>query len=213
MCSLELDPMSSHTTLTRPQRRKLETRGRILAAAGELFAVHGYHVTSVEDICEQADISRQTFFNHFPSKGELLGVMVDQGNAFFQTVVDRACRVGRSTRERLHMVFEEVARATFHMGPRGHELVQASLHLAAEGGASRREACSVPRSIRKLVRKGRAAGDVDASHRIDDAVQLVFGTLSNLMSQWASGDGSVDEKSPANLAHLLANALGCPAIE
>ena len=58
--------------LSRRERRKLEVRGRILKAAGDLFTQHGFQATKVAEICEQADIAQKTFFNHFPSKQHLL---------------------------------------------------------------------------------------------------------------------------------------------
>ncbi len=50
------------------QQRAEETRSRILDAAGELFAEHGYDATSVADICAQAGVTKGAFYHHFESK-------------------------------------------------------------------------------------------------------------------------------------------------
>lgn len=47
------------------------TKRKILDAATLLFNENGYDKTSVQDICEQAGVSKGAFFHHFPSK-ELL---------------------------------------------------------------------------------------------------------------------------------------------
>jgi AcrR family transcriptional regulator len=50
------------------QQRAEETRSRILDAAGELFAEHGYDATSVADICAHAGVTKGAFYHHFESK-------------------------------------------------------------------------------------------------------------------------------------------------
>ena len=54
-----------------PQQRAEETRSRILQAAGESFARHGYDAASVSEICRRAGLSKGAFYHHFPSKQTL----------------------------------------------------------------------------------------------------------------------------------------------
>lgn len=60
-------------TLSRRERKKLETREALLEAALVLFREKGYEETTMEEITERADVAKGTFFNYFPSKEELLG--------------------------------------------------------------------------------------------------------------------------------------------
>jgi AcrR family transcriptional regulator len=58
-----------------------ETRRRIIAAAAELFAEHGYHATSLNDVIAAAGSTKGGFYFHFPSKAELaLAVLVAAEN-------------------------------------------------------------------------------------------------------------------------------------
>ncbi len=50
------------------QQRGEETRSRILDAAAERFAQHGYEATSVMEICQRAGVTKGAFYHHFPSK-------------------------------------------------------------------------------------------------------------------------------------------------
>ena len=59
-------------TLSRRERKKLQTRQRLLEAALSLFHEKGYSATTVEEIASKADVAKGTFFNHFPSKEALL---------------------------------------------------------------------------------------------------------------------------------------------
>jgi AcrR family transcriptional regulator len=60
-------------TLSRRERKKEETRQKLLEASQTLFQTKGYTATTVEEITERADVSKGTFFNYFPSKEALLG--------------------------------------------------------------------------------------------------------------------------------------------
>lgn len=54
------------------ERKKIETRNRILYTAIQLFQEQGFEQTAVDEIATRADISRGTFFNYFPSKEGVL---------------------------------------------------------------------------------------------------------------------------------------------
>lgn len=47
-------------------------RRKILEAASELFAVHGYRKTSISDIAERAGVAKATFYTHFEGKSDVL---------------------------------------------------------------------------------------------------------------------------------------------
>ncbi len=54
------------------ERNKLRVTERIISAASELFKTSGYHLATMDDIAEKAEISRATLFNYFPTKEALL---------------------------------------------------------------------------------------------------------------------------------------------
>jgi AcrR family transcriptional regulator len=53
---------------SRRERRKAETRSRLLGAARSLFASEGYDATRPQDIARAADLAIGTFYVHFPDK-------------------------------------------------------------------------------------------------------------------------------------------------
>ena len=65
------------STPGRRERKRRETGERIFHAAMQLFAERGFFNTTVEDITEAADVAKGTFFNYFPSKEHVLGVLHD----------------------------------------------------------------------------------------------------------------------------------------
>ena len=59
-------------TLSRRERKKVQTRQRLLEAALSLFREKGFSASTVEEIANKADVAKGTFFNYFPSKEALL---------------------------------------------------------------------------------------------------------------------------------------------
>jgi AcrR family transcriptional regulator len=53
------------------EKRREETRGKILLAARKLFSKKGYHNTQVMGICREARISAGTFYLYYPNKRDL----------------------------------------------------------------------------------------------------------------------------------------------
>jgi AcrR family transcriptional regulator len=63
--------------LSRRERKKRETRRRLMEAALRLFRKHGYADTTVERIAEAADVAKGTFFNYFETKEAILPALVE----------------------------------------------------------------------------------------------------------------------------------------
>lgn len=63
---------------TKNQFEELRTRSRtkIVSAATELFATHGYHATSISQIAHKARVSKGLLYNYFKSKDHLLDEIV-----------------------------------------------------------------------------------------------------------------------------------------
>jgi len=75
----------------RRERKKLETRKLIVTTAIRLFLAQGYERTTVAQIAAEADVARKTFFNHFPSKEDVLFADVERYyyDAALQVVAER----------------------------------------------------------------------------------------------------------------------------
>lgn len=54
------------------ERKKAETRTAIADAAAQLFSERGFHHVTVGEVAEAAGVSKQTVFNHFANKEELV---------------------------------------------------------------------------------------------------------------------------------------------
>jgi TetR/AcrR family transcriptional regulator, cholesterol catabolism regulator len=95
--------------VSRRERKKEETKERILQAAFQLFRKHGVEATTVDQICECADIAKGTFFNYFPRKEEVFGFLSEQWVAEAERRVAEALEHGPPTWEQARDTFIEFA--------------------------------------------------------------------------------------------------------
>ncbi|MEU9607061.1 TetR family transcriptional regulator [Streptomyces sp. NPDC048057] len=59
-------------TTTAPRRQGRGGRERILAAAAQLFAAQGINATGMEQVADQAPVSKRTLYAHFRTKSDLV---------------------------------------------------------------------------------------------------------------------------------------------
>jgi AcrR family transcriptional regulator len=82
----------SQDEMGRRERRGSQTRERLFRSAMNLFRERGFHNTTVEDITNAADVGKGTFFNYFPSKEHILGVLGEVQGAKY----DQAATLARA---------------------------------------------------------------------------------------------------------------------
>src|SRR5699024_4542524 len=59
------------------QMKKTKTKKRIEQAALTLFRENGYSRTTVQEITEEANVAKGTFFNYFPTKSSIMKSLAD----------------------------------------------------------------------------------------------------------------------------------------
>ncbi|GHE27814.1 MULTISPECIES: TetR/AcrR family transcriptional regulator [Streptomyces] len=59
-------------------KRRPRTRAALLKAALEVFAEHGFHATTIEQVCERAGYTRGAYYSNFASKEELFLALFDE---------------------------------------------------------------------------------------------------------------------------------------
>lgn len=79
-----------------------DRKARILEAASELFAEHGFESTSVRDVAAAAGSQTGSVFYHFGSKRGLLAEVVREGSIRARQVVEARLEGVEDPRQRLH---------------------------------------------------------------------------------------------------------------
>ncbi|MEV1247964.1 TetR/AcrR family transcriptional regulator [Nonomuraea sp. NPDC049750] len=86
---------------------KPSSRERLLEAAATLTYRDGVGI-GVEALCKAAGVSKRSMYQLFESKDELLAASLEQGSSAFVAKLLPAAGDGRSPRERILHVFEQV---------------------------------------------------------------------------------------------------------
>jgi AcrR family transcriptional regulator len=76
----------------RGERRKRETRSRLLEAALRLMAEKGMEGVAINEITEAADVGFGSFYNHFESKEAIYAALLDRVTEGFGDALDRLVR-------------------------------------------------------------------------------------------------------------------------
>lgn len=64
--------MSNNSKLNRFERKKLETRQKIICSAMNLINRQGFESTTLDQIAEEADVAKKTIYNYFPNKEDIV---------------------------------------------------------------------------------------------------------------------------------------------
>lgn len=96
------------TAATRPSTARLpaaERREQLLDVALHVFAEHGYHDTSMNDVAEAAGVTKPVLYQHFDSKKALYQELVDQLGAQLEQALLAAVEQASGPRQQVEAGF------------------------------------------------------------------------------------------------------------
>jgi AcrR family transcriptional regulator len=170
-----------------PQR----TRAQLVASALTLFEAHGFHHSSLQEIVQDAHLTKGAFYHHFESKEDLLWKIQDE---YMDHQMEAATAIVAEVKEPLEQVralvllsLEGVVKHRAHVAI----VQQERRHLTGERlAAITRKRDAAEALLRGAVQAGIDAGQLrrDVSARI-----ATFGILGmcTYAFQWYSADGSL----------------------
>lgn len=182
--------MEAEAPLTRRERRKQEVRGRITEAALTLFANQGCEVTTVEEICEQADVARKTFYNYYPSKQELIrelsdAILYDET----ENLVDLAIEKCATSRERLRFFCDHLASNLERFETLERSLIhQTMLDLSSEETNAPQKLGMLNAAFTRLIEEGRQRGDVNTRYSPAFLGEMAVGAMNAVILNWVHLD-------------------------
>ena len=199
--------MAEQPELTRRERRKLEIRSRIVAAARDLFRTRGFSATRVTEICDLADVAEKTFFNHFPTKQSVLGDLATSAVEELLLSIEVARKKGRSTSERLELFFSALADTMATAGPPEKELVAAIVQVVHASGDTSADARKLHDAVGALVADGLEAGDVTTRHDPETLTEMIIGAYYVLTFNFVNLEGFAVCQQAESVARFLADAF------
>lgn len=103
----------------------LHPKDRLLRTASRLFYAEGIHAVGIERLVTEAQVTRATFYRHFPSKDDLVSAYLTATAEGIRAAVARA-REGKSPHEALRAVMAVLGDATLEDGFRGCQFLNAA---------------------------------------------------------------------------------------
>lgn len=106
------------------RRKGRGARERITAAASELFYRRGIHATGVDTLIAHAEVSKRTFYQHFPSKNALIETYLRGVEERGGSPMERRLQLDLAPRERLLAIFDAAAVKRFRGCPFHNAVVE-----------------------------------------------------------------------------------------
>jgi AcrR family transcriptional regulator len=186
------------------ERRKQESRTRILAAAFELFRRRGVEATTIEEICARADVAPRTFFNHFPKRDDMVRALaLERLRGLGDLLVERQASADRPTPALLVVLFDDVADWLEASGPAYRELVGAM--LAVSPGVER--SGELHAAFLTVLKDGAARGEVTERHDPAVLADVVAGSLVAVLLSWTADETYAIRSGLHDVAAALADLL------
>ena len=190
--------------MTRPQvesRTRLSARARraqLVEVASRLFAEHGYHSLSMEQLAEAAGVSKPVLYQHFPSKRDLYLALLREAVSELEAQVRQALDGTTSNRERVRgavsAYFDLVENRTFQLLFGTAELSEADVRETVEGAMA-----DVTQAVAALIAE-------DAGLQPHAAEFLASGLLGLAIdgARWWAGQDRLDKEEAVRLLSQLA---------
>ena len=174
------------TRLGRRERKKLETRDRLVACAAALFTERGYVSTTMDDIAECADVARATVFNYFTRKEDLVLAWFGQRRGELAEILADSADADTDTSGRLRDAIRTIARFFTEAPATGRAMVRAWLQA---GGPMLAPGSETPRMFASIIRSGQQEGDVAADIDPERAGLVIFDAYLGVLYRWGTVDG------------------------
>ena len=186
------------------------TRNRILDAALDVFSNNGYHTSRMDDIVDEASVSKGSIYFHFPNKERLFLALVDQ----FSDLIDRSVTEAIAEEEGIQKVSVavETVLATFakYRRPTKILLVQA-VGLGTVFEKKRQEVHDrFANMIEEFLNEAIAAGDIQTVNSKITA-HAWMGAIYTLVMQWVMTAEPSKEEIQDHLLPLLLRSVGYEA--
>jgi AcrR family transcriptional regulator len=173
----------------RRARRKQEIRDRLLEAARSLFDQKGFAATTVDEICDGADVSQKTFFNYFPTKHNVVREIAERFLEEIGALIEEARKQPGSMADRLAHLFHRVGEESLRAGPRHKELLVEVVRVAQVDGSGPEQSRRLHAAFRALLEDGAAAGELTTEHDAAFLTEVVVAAFISILLNWQSVEG------------------------
>lgn len=167
---------------TERDRQREATRSRLLDAARELFAEHGYYGVSTSEIARAAGVTHGTIHAHFHAKAGLLFELIGESNRIQTEAATEIARGSGTLQERLARIVDVYL---------AHDLADRELLSVMQAYSwewpneyeerNRRQLAAALAPVRDLIEEGIAAGRLRCDVSVDRKLEILFGIYTRCL--------------------------------
>lgn len=179
--------MSDNARNARPKRayrKTSETQKIIFDKAMALMSEKGFQGTTVREICAEANIPIGTFYNCYKSKVDILKVIYDAGDKYFESIGQEL--EGLSAIEQLHIFANHYARLNINTGI---DVMRVLFYPMNEWFARVRP---MQQLLREIVERGQRSGELRSDFDAERIVRYIFDILRGVCYNWCVYNGEFD---------------------
>ena len=177
--------MFAASGLGRRERHAAETRLRLFRCALQLFAEHGFHNVTVEDITEAADVGKGTFFNYFDSKDHVLGVMAEIQLGKVAEALAQAASGKQSIHSVLHRIFLRLAEEPGRSPNLARTLISFFMANEEVRNTIERQLSMGRKMIAQIVASGQERGEIDSRLKKEKVALQLQEVLLGTVVMWS----------------------------
>ena len=164
--------------VARLDRRKAESRQRLMAAARRLFIARGYHTVRPQDIARAADVGNGTFYLHFQDKRACFQAFVEEARLELEAFLAPRLAAVEGVESQIRALLTGVIDyAEQHPGVLKAAMIDLQV-IAAEEAPAESLADRWARGWAKHLAAGAARGAINADYDPDVIGHAVIGAIS-----------------------------------
>lgn len=169
------------------QERSAETRGRVLAAARELFRERGFDETSADQIAERAGVAKGTVFLHGGSKERLLLLVYEADIVETATRALDSVRPAQTVAAALQTVFTHFFRLYERDMALARRFVKEQVVLQHQENPLAPITLDFVARLADLIAARQTSGEVHPDLDARLAAQISYALYSGVLVGWLSG--------------------------
>lgn len=165
------------------------TKGRIVSAAWKLFYEQGYDDTTVEEIIEESQTSKGSFYHYFNGKDALLGTLSmlfdEKYEALMQDIDEEMTAVELLLYLNKHlftMVEDEISMELLARLLSSQLVTKGEKHLLDRNR-------TYFKLLRQIVSQGQQTGEISSEHTVNEIVKAYAMFERALMYDWCLSEG------------------------
>jgi len=168
------ETVASTHPVGRRERNKQRVKSRLYASALRLFTEKGYEQTSVDEIAEDADVARGTFFNHFQRKEDLITAWGEERRAHLRARLDASEAALGSD---LRMALERCMNALADINTNERAVTRAMLTAWVKAGRPLHEEPYAGEIFAEVIETARDRGEIPPAvdpHRVGNVLRDAY---------------------------------------